>query len=382
MDPVTHAALGAITGELLLGRQLGKRALAWGALFGMLPDIDAVFALLLDTAHGLALHRGFFHSLFFIALLAVGLARPLAKRWAKEGVTPLRAGGMIALAMGSHLLVDLFSVYGAQPFEPFSGLRVSFDNLFIIDVVFTIPLLVAVGIALCKKPVKPPVKKPRSRKKVPPPPVPMAKYPWWCLGISCAYVGLSFWAKSVAAADFEHDLARRGVTWKQRMESPTPLNIFFWRGLVERDGEIWLGYRSIFDAKTTPVSWTIIPKGEELAKPFEEEREVKTVEWFSKGWWIARPAADGLWMADLRFEEMRDWDKRGVALRPEFAWTFGPAKEGNRLRRHERGPMDAGETARRMGRRIAGETTAWDGNPRLVGPFLAIQEYLSLKEAP
>jgi hypothetical protein len=109
---------------------------------------------------------------------------------------------------------------------------------------------------------------------------------------------------------------------------------------------------------------------------------VKTVEWFSKGWWIARPAAEGVWLADLRFEEMRDWDKRGVALRPEFAWTFAAAKEGNRLRRHERGSMDATETARRMGRRIAGEAEAWDGSPRLVGPFLAIQEFLAVKATP
>ena len=42
MDSLTHAVLGAALGELVLGKRLGNRALAWGALFGTLPDLDAL----------------------------------------------------------------------------------------------------------------------------------------------------------------------------------------------------------------------------------------------------------------------------------------------------------------------------------------------------
>jgi hypothetical protein len=34
---------------------------------------------------------------------------------------------------------------------------------------------------------------------------------------------------------------------------------------------------------------------------------------------------------------------------------------------------------RRMGRRISGESEAWEASPRLIGAFLALQEYLPEK---
>ena len=61
-------------------------------------------------------------------------------------MTPLRAGLFVFLVWSTHVLIDVFTVYGTQVFDPFHGYRASFDNLFIIDFFFTIPLLVAVAI--------------------------------------------------------------------------------------------------------------------------------------------------------------------------------------------------------------------------------------------
>src|SRR5690606_31375510 len=83
---------------------------------------------------------------------------------------------------------------------------------------------------------------------------------------------------------------------------------------------------------TQPVRWTVLPKGEEALAPHAGAREVKTVVWFSKGWWIARETPSGLWMADLRFGETRGWDHRGVRLQPFFAWVYDPAARKDRLR--------------------------------------------------
>jgi hypothetical protein len=127
------------------------------------------------------------------------------------------------------------------------------------------------------------------------------------------------------------------------------------------------------------VRWTVVAKGEEIAAKHAEASEVKTVQWFSKGWWIARESADGLWLADLRFGEVRNWDDRGVALRPSFVWTYMPESKKDRLRQHGPQARGAGETMRRMGRRISGETEAWEASPRLIGAFLALQEYLPEK---
>ncbi|WP_367874757.1 metal-dependent hydrolase [Luteolibacter sp. Populi] len=370
MDSITQAALGAVMGELVLGRQIGRRAITWGALFGTLPDLDVILVPLLDTARELRWHRGISHSILFMVLISWLLAKPLARRWKKDKVTPQRAALFVFLAWSTHVLIDVFTVYGTRVFDPFSGYPVSFDNLFIIDPIFTIPLLVAVIIGLFVKPKD--WKKGKGLRSA-----------WWCLGISTLYVGLSFWAKHSVSRAVEADLARRGVTWQRRMEAPSAFNIVLWRALVERQGEIWIGYRSVFDPAGLPVRWVIVPKGEAAMERYAEEREVKTVKEFSKGWWIAREAPGGAWLADLRFGEGRTWDERGVALRPSFAWTFEAEAPRDRLHMKRPDSRGGGEMLSRMFRRACGEAEALDaasdGNmmPRLIGNPGVLQEYLT-----
>ncbi|HEY1122920.1 MAG TPA: metal-dependent hydrolase [Haloferula sp.] len=365
MDSITQAALGAVVGELVLGRQLGRRAIAWGALFGTLPDLDVIFTWILPTAWDLVIHRGISHSIFLMGLLTWLLAKPLAKRWKKDKVTPQRAAWFVFLAWGTHVLIDIFTVYGTGLLDPLPLPRLSMDNMAIIDPLFTIPLLVAVIIGLFVKP-----KEWKKGKGI--------RSAAWCLGISSFYVILSICAKFSVSRAVEADLAKRGVTWQRKMEAPTIFNILLWRTLVERPGEIWIGYRSIFDGSGQPIRWTVVPKHEEIAAKHADAREVKIVKWFSKGWWIARESADGVWFADLRFAEMRDWDERGVAFRFPFSWTYQPDSTKERLRIHEREARKPAEMLRRMGRRITGEEEAWEGNARLIAQFqfLALQEYL------
>ena len=40
MDTLTQGLLGATCGQALYGRRLGKSAITWGALVGMVPDLD------------------------------------------------------------------------------------------------------------------------------------------------------------------------------------------------------------------------------------------------------------------------------------------------------------------------------------------------------
>ena len=355
----------------MLGRQIGRRAILWGALFGVLPDWDFFACLLMSAAWDLRMHRGFSHAIPTILLLSWLLAKPLAKRWKKDKVPPRQIGLFLFLAMGGHVLIDVFTVYGTRIFDPFWGYPVSTDNIFVIDPLFTIPLLVAVVIGCFVKPKE--WKKGRGIRSA-----------WWCLGISCFYMGLSFWAKHTVSTGVAGDLARRGVVAQRRMEGPSPFNILLWRVVVERPGEIWVGNRSVFDSPEVPVRWVVVPKGEEAMAKYADEWEVKVVREFSKGWWIARDAPGGLWLVDLRFGEIRTWDERGMGIRPRFAWTFDSTVEKDRLRNR---PPDesrgAAEMLRRMVRRIGGETGALDAPSgkdsavRLIGNPGNLQEYLS-----
>lgn len=363
MDLITQAALGAVVGELVLGRKLGRAAIGWGVLFGVVPDLDWLLSLFVDTKWALRIHPGLSHSLLVILLFTYLLAKPLAKRWKKQKVTPKEAGLFVFLAWSTHVLIDCFTTCGAQVLWPFSGVPLSFDNLFVIDPLLTLPLLVAMIWGLFIKPKE--WKKGKG-----------GRMSAICLGLASCYVGLSFLAKHRVASDFERDLQRRGLKWERMMEVPAPFGILLWRGLVERNGEIWMGYRSLFDGDE-PILWTIYPKGEETLEVWRDNAEVATVRQFSKDWCLARPTPKGVWIVDLRFGEFREWDKRGLELRPRYAWEYQSEGRGDPLKKTHKVDRDTGPMMRRMWARIGGDEEDWGLKPRLIGNPAVMQEYLS-----
>ena len=65
MDTPTQALLGAVVGQAFFARKLGRRALLWGAVAGVVPDLDLFPAELLSPWGEFLYHRGPTHSLFF-----------------------------------------------------------------------------------------------------------------------------------------------------------------------------------------------------------------------------------------------------------------------------------------------------------------------------
>lgn len=368
VDSITQAVLGAAVGEMMLGKRMGNRALVWGALFGTLPDLDALFTPFFDTARNLWWHRGPSHSLLVMILASWALAPQLAKFWKLDKISKALAGWFVFATWSTHVLIDCFTVYGTSVLWPFLAPRVAFNNLFIIDLLFTLPMLVAlVWLAFL-----------RSKKQLPK----RRRLNAWGLGISAAYALLSVGLKFVASVGFDADLAKRGTVFNRRMEAPTPFNILLWRSVVDRGDEFWVGYRSVFDRPSSSVRWTIYPKGADALAGMENLREVKTLQWFSDGWWIARPHAQGAWIGDLRFGEMRNWgDKKGmVDCRLTFAWKIMPAESGDHLRTIRPTRANPSETLRRMGYRIVGDREAWEANPRLAGTTVSLPEFLAVEE--
>jgi hypothetical protein len=92
MDGVTHAALGALVGEWLLGRKLGNRALALGAAVGLLPELDVLMVPFVDQARWLDWRDSVTHSLLMLALVSVFLGRWLAGRMAKPKLSASELG--------------------------------------------------------------------------------------------------------------------------------------------------------------------------------------------------------------------------------------------------------------------------------------------------
>ena len=114
---ITHAAIGLVTGTLLMLWYGNDISIIFFTLLGaLIPDIDHPTSLLgryVKPIGYLARHRGFFHSLFAAALIT-GLTQLLL---APLGVNEPYA---IAFFIGylSHLFFDAITKEGIQPFYP------------------------------------------------------------------------------------------------------------------------------------------------------------------------------------------------------------------------------------------------------------------------
>ncbi|HVJ44947.1 MAG TPA: metal-dependent hydrolase, partial [Luteolibacter sp.] len=204
MDSITQAALGAAVGEAMLGKKLGNRAMVWGAVFGTLPDLDVLVSPFLTTSGNLFWHRGPSHSLLVMILASIAAAKWLPRLWKKPKISGGLAGAFVFAVWSTHVLIDCFTVYGTSVLWPFSNARIGFNNLFIIDPFYTLPLLVTlVWLAFL-----------RTKKQLPK----RRRLCWWGLGLSSAYVALSFGAKQLASEGFDADLKRRGISYSRRLE--------------------------------------------------------------------------------------------------------------------------------------------------------------------
>ncbi|MBK7555701.1 MAG: metal-dependent hydrolase [Flavobacteriales bacterium] len=141
MDSLTHLVVGACIGEVFLGRQLGRRALLWGAFAQSAPDLDVVAALWTDTAENLLAHRGFTHSFLFAAVLTPLFALA-ADRWHRpHDIRFSRFCWFFGVAIFGHTLLDGLNSYGTGWFEPFSHARVAlaYSSLPILSSVWALP---------------------------------------------------------------------------------------------------------------------------------------------------------------------------------------------------------------------------------------------------
>jgi inner membrane protein len=147
MDPLTHTLLGAVAGHAVANRRLPRSAWVIGLLAGGAPDLDVLISPASDPLGGLIWHRHFTHALPFVPIGAAAIAglAALVPAWRRHfGATALAA----LAGMATHGLCDALTSYGTLLAWPFSDRRVQWDVLPIIDPMVTVPLLVALAVAV------------------------------------------------------------------------------------------------------------------------------------------------------------------------------------------------------------------------------------------
>ena len=141
MDSITQMALGGVIAEAGFRDKLGGKAVVLGCLGGMLPDLDIVTGVILaDPWVHLTVHRGITHSLFVVPFSSAVLAW-IFWRWGKRAASFWWWYLLAFLVLFTHPLLDCCTSYGTQIFAPFSDERIAWNCVSIVDVFYTVPLL-------------------------------------------------------------------------------------------------------------------------------------------------------------------------------------------------------------------------------------------------
>lgn len=288
MDSLTQATLGAAVAHACWHRQLGRRALLWGAALGTLPDLDIILYPVLDDIPMLYWHRGESHSIWFMLFGGLLIGWLLGKtRW-KDKLTPRRAIAGMVLIFATHITIDFFNIYGTQLLAPFSRHGFGRGNMFIIDPLYTLPLIIGIIMAATVK-GKIGVKANQAG-----------------IIISSIYVMFSLISHGYADHVFKQQLQEKNIEVHRSITGATPFNTLLWRHVARTDEGILVGYFSIIaDSSENDILFDLVPRNERLIEPYRNQRNVRVVEWFSQGFWMANRKDGVLTMSDLRFGEFR-----------------------------------------------------------------------------
>ena len=150
MDPLSQGSLGAVFGGAAAAPERLPKALLAGTLAGMVPDLDVLISSAEDPLLFLEFHRQFTHSLAFIPIgagIVAAVLHPFLRNTFKGRETYL----ICLLGYATHGLLDACTSYGTQLLWPFSNARFAWNNISIVDPLFTLPLIACAALAAWKR---------------------------------------------------------------------------------------------------------------------------------------------------------------------------------------------------------------------------------------
>jgi inner membrane protein len=289
MDSLTQLTFGAACGEAVLGHKVGKKAIVWGAVLGTLPDLD-VFIPLGGPVNDFVYHRGFSHSLFLLALLSPLFAWLITKIHPDTKRFYLKWVLLSFVVLEGSVLLDLMTIYGTQVFWPFDTTPRAVPVLFIIDPLFTLPILLGVLSALLLK------RHPHLRHRL----------NTVGLVLSLTYLVWAFGAGEFVKRRVAHKLAHQSVTYSQFISSPAPFTTLLWRVVGIDNDRYFETYFSLFDGDAT-LSVDVHPRNLALVTGIEAHPPIVKLEKFTRGYFAFSAVGGDVVMTDLRMGSEPDY---------------------------------------------------------------------------
>ena len=150
MDPISQGAWGATFAQSAARKSQVKAATLMGCFGGLAPDLDVLIFSPADPLLFLEYHRQFTHALIFIPVGAL-LVTAVMHRIIARGLSFRQAYLSCLIGYATHGLLDACTTYGTLLFWPFSDARIAWNNISIIDPLFTLPILALIILGVRSK---------------------------------------------------------------------------------------------------------------------------------------------------------------------------------------------------------------------------------------
>jgi inner membrane protein len=295
MDSISQIALGAAVSVAVMGRRTALwKSAAWGAVAGTLPDLD-VFIDHGDAIANMVLHRAETHALFWLTLFSVPLAALVARLHGEWAVWQ-RWWLAVWLALITHPLLDAMTVYGTQLALPWSNHPFAVGSVFIIDPLYTLPLVAGTGITLATT---------RLRANT------------LGLVLSTAYLAWGFGAQQHVGRVARDALTRQGIAAERVLVTPSAFNTIAWRVVVMQRDHYLEGFYSLLDKERT-IAFDRFERGAALEADVSGFHGYQRIRDFSRGFYALRQQGPRVLITDLR-----------MGQEPAYTFSFAIAERAS-----------------------------------------------------
>ena len=280
MDSVTQIALGAAITTACVPIEHRRKAVFIGAILGTTPDLD-VFIDYGDAVSNFTYHRGFSHSLFVLIPFSLIVWVILKKYYDPVKSAPIPWLFAISLTLITHPLLDAHTAYGTQLFWPLTTPPVMWSTIFIIDPLYTLPLLMGVIVVLVK---------PLSARAI--------KTLVVGIVISHVYLAWTWTAKFYIEYKVAESLTPE-TQFISTFSTPTPFNSLLWRVVVLQEKTYQEGYYSLLSTNQS-INFQTYSRNTDILNPAKELASIKRLQWFAQDYISSSIINNFLVISDLR----------------------------------------------------------------------------------